>query len=813
MKEKYKITGMSCAVCAKTIETALNSKAGVGEAHVNLLAETLDITYNELELSSNDICNFVESLGYGATKADIIQQTNKNKNPELIKLIITIIFAILLMFVSMGPMFNIKFLQDFAHLKGGLYNGVLQACLLVPIIILNFNIFVKGIKLLIKLAPNMDSLISIGSISAIAYSIYSIIDIIINNAVAHHFYFETAGMIIMIVKIGKYLESLAKKKTTNSISSLANVLPLRASVFENGEYVEKDVSEVKIGSFVRVRSGERIPVDGKIISGITHIDESNLSGESKPVLKQIGTDVFASTINLDQVIVIEVTSQVGERLMDHIIDMVKEASTSKAPIERLADKISRIFVPIIITLSVVVFIIWYLITHNIETSLLTAVSVLVIACPCSLGLATPTSIMVGMGLGAKWGILIKDAEKLETLNKVTTVVFDKTGTLTKGVLKVNKVEIVSKNLLYSKEYLYSIAKSLEELSTHPLSKAIIEETKNSEKVKVYDFNEKAGFGISGIIDGKSIYLGNARYLEEVTSIKYQSNEAFSIIYMFTSDELLAIFYISDEIKESSYDLVQKLKKMNIKTMMLTGDNSASASLIQDQLKLDEVVSEVLPTDKDKVIKKLREEGQKVVMVGDGINDAIALTRADIGIAIGRGTDIAIDSSDIVLVSENINKIADAIHLSKKTLINIKQNLFWALFYNMISVSLASGLYYLIFKVQFNPMVGAIAMSLSSIFVVSNALRLNKTKPIFEHNQEEINEDINSMFTYYITVEGMMCEHCVGRVRNAFLELGATEVNVDLKTKLATVSFEKEVSNEEIINKIAAARYKVVEIVK
>ncbi len=811
---RFNITGMSCAVCAKTIERNLNNQEFVISAHVNLLTEILEIEYNETKLTIDDIIKLVNDLGYGASLANE-KSTNNGKDIQLIKLIITITLGAILSFVGMGSMFNIGFMIEFSHLERGLWSGIVQFAILIPIIVINFDIFKKGIKLLIQRVPNMDSLVSIGSISAIVYSIYLIIKVMLDKTfVAHHFYFETAGMIIFIVKIGKYLEALAKKRTTNSISALASVLPVDAYVKENDTFVLKEVINIKKGDIVRVRLGERVPVDGVIIDGMTSIDESNVTGESKPVVKTKGAKVFASTVNLEQVILVEVTEIMGQRLMDNVIRLVKEASSSKAPIERLADKISRFFVPIIIGISIIVFIIWMCVSKNFESSLLTAISILVIACPCSLGLATPTSIMVAMGKGAKWGILIKNAEKLESMHNVTTIAFDKTGTLTKGALKVQSVDLKSKD----ESMVYSIAKSLEQNSNHPFAKAIINYTHFSKNLEVTDFEEIPGLGVSGTINGVKYYLGSSKLKEQVTYDTFDEVPGYSSIHLFTKYQMLASFHISDEIKASSYVLIEELHKMNIKTVMLTGDNEASASLIQKELKLNEVIANVMPEEKDQVINKLKANGEVVAMVGDGINDAIALSRADIGIAIGTGTDVAMDSADIILVNNNMIRIVDAVFLSKKTFKNIKQNLFWALFYNMIAVTFAAGLYYLIFKEAFNPMIGALAMSLSSIFVVTNALRLNKLTPLpinIEEDEVLACTDCKKTDTikYELIVDGMMCEHCVGRVTKALEDLKGINISVDLKTKTVQTEFENIIEESIIIDKITKAGYTVIKIVK
>ena len=796
-KTKYSVEGMSCAACASSIERELSKKEGIIKSTVNLLANTLVVEYDE-SISEQEIVDTIKKIGYTllpykGNKVEKDLNFNKKRN----KLIISSILTIILIFIVMGNMHGIKFLNDFASIRRGLWFGLLQIILVTPIIIINFHFFINGYKALFKLYPNMDSLISIGSTFATCYSLLMFYQTAINNEELAHLYFETVAMIITIVSLGKLLEDRAKRQTKSTIEKLINLMPKTANVLINGEIIEKNINEITYNDIIIVKPGEKVPLDGIIVEGKCYVDQSAITGESKKVLKQVGDTVLTGSIVGDSSFSFRVTKIKGETIIDDVIKLVDEASSSKAPVERMADKISRFFVPVIILFASVVFTLWLILSGDFETALTVGISVLVIACPCSLGLATPTSIMVSMGKGAEYGILFKNATSLELLNKVKVVAFDKTKTLTTGDMKIKSCSLTDNQMI--------ILASIESKSEHPFGETIVNyaKSKNFELLEVEEFENIPGLGITGQINHQKYFIGNHKLISSLGLSTYNiNNNNASEIWLATKEEVLGYVLITDTIKDSSYDVVNNLKKLNINVVMITGDNAQSANFVKNELKIDEVYSDVLPNEKDNIIKELKEKYQYVAMVGDGINDAVALTRADVGIAIGAGTDIAIEAADVILVNNDPIDVVKGIILSKKTLKNIKQNLFWALFYNMIAVLLASGLYFILTHQLFDPMIASLAMSCSSLFVVTNALRLKKVNLKIEK------EKITNM-KKVMTIEGMMCMHCAKRVKDALETLPGVTAEINLENKTATVIFENDVVEDQVLAELVTkAGYEV-----
>ena len=793
IKTKYSVEGMSCAACASSIERELSKKKGIIKATVNLLANTLVVEYDET-ITNDEIVETIKKIGYTllpykGNKVEKDLSFNKKKN----KLIISCILTIILMFIVMGNMHGIKFLNEFASIRRGLWFGLTQLALVIPIIIINFHFFINGYKAIFKLYPNMDSLISIGSTFATGYSLYRIYFTALNNEELGHLYFETVAMIVTIVSLGKLLEDKAKKQTKSTIEKLINLMPKVANVIINGEIVERNIDEINYDDVILVKPGEKVPLDGIVIEGKCYVDQSAITGESKKVLKQIGDTVLTGSIVGDSSFTFRVTKIKGETIIDEVIRLVDEASSSKAPVERMADRISRFFVPTIILFATLVFTMWLILSGDFETALTVGISVLVIACPCSLGLATPTSIMVAMGKGAEYGILFKNATSLELLNKVKVVAFDKTKTLTTGDMKIKYSSLTKEQMI--------ILASLETKSEHPFGETIIKhaKSKNYNLLEVQEFENIPGLGITGLINNIKYYVGNHKLVSKLGLNVFDiDNNNASEIWLATKEEVLGYVLISDTIKDSSYDVVKKLQEFDIKVVMITGDNFQSANFVKNELKINEVYSDVLPDDKDNIIKELKEKYKYVAMVGDGINDAVALTRADVGIAIGAGTDIAIEAADVILVNNDPIDVVKGIMLSKKTLKNIKQNLFWALFYNMIAVLLASGLYFIITHQLFDPMIASLAMSCSSLFVVTNALRLKRINL-------NIKKENNTNMKKELLIEGMMCMHCAKRVKDALETLPGVTCEINLEAKTATLVFDNEENfnntTDEMLNEI------------
>ena len=745
-KETYDVTGMTCSSCVRHVEKAVEKQPGVKKVTVNLLKNSMVVDYDESKLNQAEIEHAVSDAGYGANlrskNADLTKDTEENsaqKEYESYKrrLIWSIVFTVPLIYLSMGHMLGWPLPFFFLGTTNAITFAFTQFLLLLPVVYLNRSYFINGFKSLFKGTPNMDSLVALGASAALVYGIFTIYKIGIGlgfldfKSVSAHvmnLYFESAGTILTLITLGKTLEAKAKGKTTDAISKLLNLAPKTARVLRDNQEKNVPVEEVKKDDVVIVKAGESIPVDGVIISGSASIDESALTGESLPVDKKEGDKAIGATINRNGYFKMRVTKTGDETVLAQIVKLVDEATSSKAPIANLADRVSGVFVPIVIGIAFIAAIIWLLLGSTFEFALSIGISVLVISCPCALGLATPTAIMVGTGQGAINGILFKSAKALETTHELQTIVFDKTGTITEGKPVVTDIF----PLQDTENDLLQIAASLESLSEHPLAQAITTSAKekNLSFLEVEKFTQVAGQGISGIIDGKKILAGNLKMMNEnqieTTSANFldnSTNVGKTTLYFAQDNRLIGIIRVADVIKDTSKEAIEELNQMGLQTIMLTGDNETTARSIAKKAGIRNVIAEVLPADKEHEIQKLQAQGQKVAMVGDGINDAPALARADVGIAIGAGTDIAIDSADVVLMKSQLTEVSTAIRLSKATIKNIKENLFWAFIYNIIGIPIAAGIFYPAFGFKLSPMIGALAMSFSSVFVVTNALRL------------------------------------------------------------------------------------------
>ncbi len=764
MNQKFNVTGMTCSACSARVEKGVRKLAGVQMVNVNLLTNSMTVDYNESITDTDAILQAVADAGYQASlfvRGAAVPQakTAKGSNPmeeELkemkLRLIVSFIFWIPLMYLAMHHMLKEwiglpvpGFIKAAFHgPENGISFAFTQLLLLLPIVYINRKFFLVGFKTLVKGAPNMDSLIAIGSTAAIAYGIFAIYRIGYGmgygdtHTVEHYLmdlYFESAGTILALITLGKFLESRSKGKTSEAIRKLMDLAPKTAFVIRNGKEVEIPVEEVVVDDLLLVRPGQSIPVDGIIVEGSSSVDQSAITGESIPVEKQIGDQVIAATINKTGFFKFKAQKVGNDTTLAKIIELVEEASSSKAPIAKLADKISGIFVPVVICIAVIAAVTWVLLGYSFEFALSIGIAVLVISCPCALGLATPVAIMVGTGKGAANGILIKSAEALETAHTVSTVVLDKTGTITEGEPRVT--DIVTANGI-SEGQLLELAASMEKPSEHPLADAIVKEADKKEISlrEVGDFEAISGRGILATLDGQEYIAGNLAFMQEKgidVSVLKEASEAFAEdaktpLFFADRHKLLGVIAVADVLKPSSREAIQLFQNMGIDVVMLTGDNRRTAEAIRRQLGIDTVIAEVLPQDKEREVRKLQESGKKVAMIGDGINDAPALVRADVGIAIGAGTDIAIESADVVLMKSDLLDAVTAIQLSKATIRNVKENLFWAFFYNVIGIPLAAGVFYSLLGWKLNPMFGAAAMSLSSVCVVSNALRLKFFQP-------------------------------------------------------------------------------------
>ena len=849
--EQYTVTGMSCAACSSRVEKAVSGVPGVTACSVSLLTNSMGV---EGTASSADIIKAVQDAGYGASvkgagKEGSVQAQSleaeealKDHETPVLKrrLWYSVGFLIVLMYFSMGHMmwgWPLPAFFDGNHVAMGLIQLILTAIVMV----INQKFFISGFKSLWHKAPNMDTLVALGSMAAFVYSTYALFAMtdaqVKGNADAvmsymHEFYFESAAMILTLITVGKMLEARSKGKTTDALKSLMKLAPKTAVVVRDGEEVTVGIEQVQKGDVFVVRPGENIPVDGIVLEGNSAVNEAALTGESIPVDKTVGDSVSAATVNQSGFIRCEATRVGEDTTLSQIIQMVSDAAATKAPIAKVADRVSGVFVPAVITIAVITTIVWLLAGQSVGFALARGISVLVISCPCALGLATPVAIMVGNGMGAKHGIMFKTAVSLEEAGKMDIVALDKTGTITSGEPKVTDIILAEAK---SEQELLALACSLEKKSEHPLARAINERAQADGIAagEVDDFAALPGNGLSGIYEGSELCGGNVNYIGSVAAVSDEirakaeklAEAGKTPLYFSRDGQLLGIVAVADVIKEDSPQAVKELQNMGIRVVMLTGDNERTAKAIGAQAGVDEVIAGVLPEGKESVIRSLKEQG-KVAMVGDGINDAPALTRADIGIAIGAGTDIAIDAADVVLMKSRLSDVPAAIRLSRATLRNIHENLFWAFFYNIIGIPLAAGIWYPLFGLKLNPMFGAAAMSLSSFCVVTNALRLNlfqmydaskdkkkkQSRPHDESHADHKEKKEKSAMTKTMKIEGMMCGHCEARVKKTLEGIeGVTEAVVSHEKGTAVVTLEKEVADSVLKEAVEAQDYKVVSV--
>lgn len=864
MNEKFNVTGMSCSACSSHVQKSVSKVAGVNKADVNLLTNSMVVDYDENTTNADAIIQAVKKAGYGATRANKENTASKNQqspadianeNAKQMKkrLIFSIAFWIPLMYVSMGHMVYMWLGIDMPYITKNFLHGssnaitfaFTQFLLLLPIVAANKKYFTNGFKTLKNLSPNMDCLIAVGAGAAIVYGIFAIYRIgygyghgnmELVTKYMHDLYFESAGTILTLITIGKYLESRSKGKTSEAITKLMNLAPKTVTVIRDGVEKNIDVSDVVVGDIYIIKSGEAVGVDGVVIEGEASFDEAAITGESMPVAKKKGDNIVSASINKGGFVKAKAVKVGDDTTIAQIIKLVEAASSSKAPIAKMADKIAGVFVPCVMAIALITGIVWLIAGAGTEFALSNAIAVLVISCPCALGLATPVAIMVGTGKGAENGILIKTGEALEAAHLIDTVVLDKTGTITKGQPQVTQVipyNIEEKKLL-------EIAVSLEKASEHPLAEAVIKkcDSENISAKAVKDFKAIFGMGISGVLDGTTYYAGNMKLMES-SGIIFDENISNKIdelskkgntpLIFADSNRVIGIISVADVVKPTSAKAISEFKKYGIHVIMLTGDNQVTAEAIRKEVGIDEVIAGVLPTQKEAKISQLKSEGKKVAMIGDGVNDAPALMSADVGIAIGAGTDIAIESADVVLVKNDLMDAVGVIKLSKAVIRNIKENLFWAFFYNSIGIPLAAGVLYPIWGIKLNPMFGAAAMSLSSVCVVCNALRLkrlklnkgenysenpnnnilDKQKNISSSNKERKDNMSENGIVKTISIEGMMCSHCTGTVEKALNAVdGVNNVTVSLENKNAVVTVDDTVTDKQLKEVVTNAGYKV-----
>lgn len=843
MKQKFDVTGMTCSACSAHVEKSVSKLEGVQCVNVNLLQNSMVVEYDDNALGTTDIIHAVESGGYGASVQgeNKTQEAPKNVAAEEMhhmkrRLIASFCFLIPLFYISMGHMMGAPLPAILLGDENVMIFALTQLFLTIPVLIINKKYYVVGFKALWNKAPNMDSLIALGSAASVVYSVFAIYSMAYamghgDLMTAHHYgmelYFESAAMILTLITVGKYMETRSKGKTSEAISKLMDLAPKTATVLRNGVEQEIPVEEVVTGDTIIVKPGQRIPVDGKIIEGFSAVDESAITGESIPVEKQVGDTVIGATVNKSGYFRMTATRVGKDTTLSQIIALVEEAGASKAPIAKLADKVSGVFVPVVITIAVLAAVIWFVAGNQpFSFALSIGIAVLVISCPCALGLATPTAIMVGTGKGAEYGILVKSAESLEIAHQVQTVVLDKTGTLTEGKPVVTDV-VLAKGILRNR--LLKQAAAVEALSEHPLAEAIVAYAKEKEVAfeKAENLTATAGQGVEADVAGKHILAGNLKMMQE-RGIQLEEWEAKAVdlaeagktpLFFAENETFLGIVALADTLKPTSKAAVDAFHQMGIEVVMLTGDNKRTAQAIAKELDI-QVIAEVLPQDKEREVRRLQEQGKKVAMIGDGINDAPALMRADVGVAIGAGTDVAMESADIILMKSDLMDAVTAIELSHATIRNIKENLFWAFFYNACGIPLAAGVFYPLLEWKLNPMFAAAAMSFSSAFVVGNALRLRLFRPKYAKTTTALpKEDIQKEPTHkeeigmkkVLKIEGMMCNHCTGRVEKALNDLEGVTAEVSLEGKSATVTLSKEVSDETLVQTVTDAGYEVVDI--
>ncbi|WP_313902371.1 heavy metal translocating P-type ATPase [Aliarcobacter butzleri] len=835
--QKFDIKGMTCSACSTAVDRNVKKLEGINEVNVNLLNNSMIVKYDENVLNNETIIKKVQDAGYEAFLVENGKKTQKNSTEENLakietnelknRLIISFIFAIPLFYISMGHMLN----WYLPHLFHGYSNAITfaftQFLLALPIVFINIKYYKVGFKTLYKGSPNMDSLIAIGTSAAMIYGVFSIYKIgygLGNNDIdmvmqySHDLYFESAAIVLTLITLGKFLEARAKENTSEAINKLINLTPKTALVLRNNQEIEIPIDELVLKDIVIVKPGNIVPTDGIIIFGNSSIDESMLTGESLPVSKKVGDKVIGASINKSGSFKFEVTKLGEDTVLSQIIKLIEEASSSKAPISKLADRISAIFVPTVIVISILATVTWLFLGYSFEFALSIGIAILVISCPCALGLATPTAIMVGTGKGAQNGILIKSAESLEIAHTINTVVIDKTGTITEGKTQVTDIFTNEK---ITQDKLLQLCATIEKNSEHPLADAILKKTqeKEIELLNATDFEALNGLGIKAKVEDRLFYIGNKKLLDSKNislDLFYEkseklANEGKTPIFIADENEVLGLIAISDVVKPTSKDAILEFEKMGLEVIMLTGDNYKTANAIAKQININNVIAEVLPQDKEKEIQKLQSLGKKVAMIGDGINDAPALVRADVGIAIGAGTDIAIESANIVLVKSDLLDTVKAIQLSNAVIKNIKQNLFWAFFYNIIGIPLAAGVFYTILGWKLSPMFAGAAMSLSSVTVVLNALRLKLFEPRISKNLlEKNNISKGDKMEKILKVDGMTCGHCKARVEKVVSAIdGVDSVEVDLASKNVTVKMSKDISEQTLSDVIVDAGYEVI----
>ncbi|MFW3440198.1 heavy metal translocating P-type ATPase [Aliarcobacter butzleri] len=835
--QKFDIKGMTCSACSTAVDRNVKKLEGINEVNVNLLNNSMIVKYDENVLNNETIIKKVQDAGYEAFLVENGKKTQKNSTEDNLgkietnelknRLIISFIFAIPLFYISMGHMLN----WYLPHLFHGYSNAITfaftQFLLALPIVFINIKYYKVGFKTLYKGSPNMDSLIAIGTSAAMIYGVFSIykigyglgnndIDMVIQYS--HDLYFESAAIVLTLITLGKFLEARAKENTSEAINKLINLTPKTALVLRNNQEIEIPVDELVLKDIVIVKPGNIVPTDGIIIFGNSSIDESMLTGESLPVSKKVGDKVIGASINKSGSFKFEVTKLGEDTVLSQIIKLIEEASSSKAPISKLADRISAIFVPTVIVISILATVTWLFLGYSFEFALSIGIAILVISCPCALGLATPTAIMVGTGKGAQNGILIKSAESLEIAHTINTVVIDKTGTITEGKTQVTDIFTSEK---ITQDKLLQLCATIENNSEHPLSDAILKKAQEKaiELLNATDFEALNGLGIKAKVEDRLFYIGNKKLIDSKNislDLFYEeseklANEGKTPIFIADENEVLGLIAISDVVKPTSKDAILEFEKMGLEVIMLTGDNYKTANAIAKQININNVIAEVLPQDKEKEIQKLQSLGKKVAMIGDGINDAPALVRADVGIAIGAGTDIAIESANIVLVKSDLLDAVKAIQLSNAVIKNIKQNLFWAFFYNIIGIPLAAGVFYTILGWKLSPMFAGAAMSLSSVTVVLNALRLKLFEPRISKNLlEKNNISKGDKMEKILKVDGMTCGHCKARVEKVVSAIdGVDSVEVDLASKNVTVKMSKDISEQTISDVIVDAGYEVI----
>lgn len=841
MKQKYDVTGMTCSACSAHVEKAARAIPGVRDVTVNLLTNSMVIE-SDTQIANSAVIEAVSAAGYGAIPVGEANVQKREKTPQgkiqqqlekmKMRLFISAVFLIPLMYVSMGHMVGLPQFGFLIGYENSITFAMIQFLLTLPVVYVNRKYYQVGFKTLFHGAPNMDSLIAIGSSAALVYGVFAIMrigyglgtgDRVLVERYHMDLYFESAAMILTLITLGKYLETKSKGKTGQAIARLMDLAPKTATVERDGVERTIPVEQLMIGDIVLVKPGQNVPADGVIVEGSTSVDEAAITGESIPVEKTAGSTVLSATLNKTGFFKFRATKVGDDTTLAQIIRLVEDASASKAPIAKLADRIAGIFVPVVISIAVLAAIFWLWMGQTAEFSISVGIAVLVVSCPCALGLATPVAIMVGTGKGAENGILIKSGEALQTAHNIQEVVLDKTGTITEGKPVVTDVFPLAE--LSQTDFL-SAAASIEGRSEHPLAQAIVEyaKGKNIAQLPVSEFKANFGRGVSAFVEGERWYAGNEKMMREqkitlsenaVSTLERLSEEGKTPL-LFASEQkgLIGIIAVADTIKPTSKEAISMLEKMGVAVTMLTGDNQKTAAAIQRQLGIQRVIAEVLPQEKEQQIARLQKDGKIVAMVGDGINDAPALARADVGIAIGAGTDVAIESADIVLMKNDLRDVATAIRLSKAVIRNIKENLFWAFFYNSIGIPLAAGLLYPLFQVKLNPMFAAAAMSLSSVCVVSNALRLRRFKVMYSTQTPGAVQNIKEedfMKTVTLQIEGMMCPHCVAHVTQALTKIPGVDAQVSLENKEAVCTLTQDVSVQQLTDAVTEAGYSVTEV--